>query len=217
MKKIFTLILSFVFGLLCCDMVTAQIYQLPANPQPFQQPQVQPTYIPGLTDQARQVQPPTYIPGLTDQARQQQAPSLADQVRQFELPGQTSRDLLGRINPGSPSLQLPRPEQRPPNVLQIPPIDPVLVFPGQPGTPQPAPQPQPQGPTFEFGPNGPVINFDNGPSVNIPVGQIVDRIRERRQQSPQRGRFLGGGNGTQQQGQQPVYDQHGNVIGYIGG
>jgi hypothetical protein len=177
MKTIFTLILSFVLGLLFCDLVSAQIYQLPANPQLFQpaQTQHQQTYTPGLADRARQVlQPPqTYIPGLSEQARQTQLPG---------LPNQATRDLLRNIDLGSPSLQLPKPQQRPPQVLQFPPINPIF-----PGNPQPLPQPvpQPQGPpTFELGPNGPVINLDNGQSINIPVGQIVDRIRNRRPMQP---------------------------------
>ena len=216
MKKIITLLVAFVLGLLACDLVSAQIYQLPANPQLFQA-QPQQTYIPGLADKARQVQVPQYIPGLTDRARQVQTPTLADRIRQLDP--QRTRDLLGKINPGSPSLQLPTPQLQPipqPGVLpqdvldlppgfELAPVDPV--GPGIPhAPPQLMPVPEQKGPTVEFGPNGPVISFDNGPTIHVPARQILDRIRDRRQQAqPQRG---------VPQGQQPIYDQYGNFLGY---
>jgi len=233
-KKITIITLSFVLGMLCCDLVSAQIYNL--GSQLPQQPLLRPH------------QPIQLMPQSRPQPRLSDNPGLMNRVRDASTSGigQTERGIMKHLNPGpvsQESLGLPPgtlsvldpPQNLLPNPLPLPqPGFPLpqpgglspqpLPLPGgllpQPGgllppPPTPAP-PQPQGPTFGFGPNGPTISFENGPTINIPVRQIADRIRERRQQSPQGGRIMGQGTAAPQ-AQQPVYDQYGNIIGYIGG
>lgn len=221
--------LAFVLGLLFCDLVSAQVYQLdrPFNPNLIKriqaQPQSQPAINPGLVNRALN------SPGFDTRG--------ANRLRDINLGGPVSQDRLN-LPPGfemkpidPPQTLLPRP--LPPQLRPLP----------QP-SPQPAPQPspQPQGPTLQFGPGGPSISFGSGPNINIPIGQIGQRIRERRGfHSPTQvtgygpngeihtgnatvhgstftpGRNLSQQNGTRQQVQQPIYDQNGNVVGYQAG
>lgn len=231
-KNIAIITLAFVLGLFCCNLVSAQVYRPPVIPGilgqlKYQTPQAQPATQPSIN------------------------PRLLRDLSTTPNFSQRDRDLLGNINlrpiPQS-NLNLPpgfnlRPVDPPQGLLPSP-LPPGMLpspLPPQPlPTPQPpVPQPQPQGPTIQFGPGGPSVSFGSGPHINIPVGQIVDRIRERRGfQTPTQvngygpngqihtgdatvhgstftpGRNLSQHNGTQQQVQQPIYDQFGNLTGY---
>ena len=165
-KKIAIITLAFFLGLLCSNFVTAQIYMPRVNPEilgqvKYQPPQTQPTI------NQRLIRERATTPHFGQRER--------DMIRHIN-PGPISQDTL-ILPPGinlrpvdPPQGLLPRPV--PPQLFPIPP----QPFPA----PQPLPQPQPQGPTLQFGPGGPSVSFGNGPHINIPVGQIVDRLRDRR-------------------------------------
>jgi hypothetical protein len=231
-KKITIITLAFALGLLCCDLVSAQL-GVPGGSR-FLRPDMLPKL--QLTPQAQNR--PQIDPAMINRALN--SPVDRDAVRRFN-PGATLRD-----TPDLSGFNLRPVDPIPQGVLDLPPgteirpIDPP--GPGIPhGEPQPMPIPQSGGPTLQFGPGGPSVSFGNGPTINIPVGQIVDRIRDRRGfQSPTRvtgygpngeihtghtniqgSAFTPGRNlgqlGETQQVQQPVYDHNGNVIGFQSG
>ena len=238
MKKILTLLMAFIFGLLCCDLVSAQ-FRIPAGiqsriPTPEQLGNI------GLTTQPRNT--PVINPGMLERARNSNIGLGNVDLSRALNPGPISQDRLNL----PPGFKLRPVDPIPQGVLDLPPGTTLRpVDPPSPGIPHPAPHPmptpQPGGPTLQFGPGGPTVSFGNGPHINIPVGQIMGRIRDRRGfQSPTQvtgygpngaihtgntnvqgsaftpGRNLGQLGGTQAV-QQPVYDQFGNVVGFQSG
>lgn len=229
MKKVLTLLVAFVFGLLCCEFVSAQAGILGGR-------HLRPDVLPKL-------QIPT-------QTRPAINPAMLD--RALNSPVNPGRFNLPTLNPGvipqsslnlPPGFDLSPVGPVPQGVLDLPPgtslspVDPP--GPGIPhAEPRPMPIPRPGGPTIQFGPGGPSVSFGSGPTIHIPVG---GRFRGRRGfHTPTQvtgygpngeihtgntnvrgtaftpGRNLGQLGGTQQV-QQPVYDQHGNVVGFQSG
>ena len=165
MKKNITIILAaFVLGLLCSNLVSAQINGLdrPFSPQLIKRIQ--------LPAQAQSQ--PTINPGMVDRALNAPQYGQRDILGKVQL-GPVSQDRLNlppgfEMQPiGPPQISIPKPFPLPQPLQPTPP-------------PQPTPPHHPQGPTLNFGPGGPSVSFGSGPHINIPIGQIGQRIRERR-------------------------------------